>query len=76
MQHYAAFHVGLHFVQKYSSKGFSEYKRDKEMNDCIVGVRPFHSDCLDVILSLGFVKYVDCSGDSKIMFSPNEASIM
>ena len=26
MQHYAAFHLGLHFLQKYSFRGFPEYK--------------------------------------------------
>ena len=27
MQHYAAFHLGLHCLQKYSFRGFPEYKR-------------------------------------------------
>ena len=40
------------------------------MGDCIVGVGPLPSDCLDAILNLGFIKYVDCSEDFK------EASIM
>ena len=26
MQHYAAFHLGLHCLQKYSLRGFPEYK--------------------------------------------------
>ena len=37
MQQYAAFHLGLHFLQKYSFRGFPEYKGLKvESSDFIL----------------------------------------
>ena len=36
MQHYAAFHLGLHCLQKYSFRGFPEYKGlSTEISLCI-----------------------------------------
>ena len=33
MQHYAAFHLGLHFLQNYSFRGFPEYNGLRLISD-------------------------------------------
>ena len=35
MQHYAAFHLGLHCLQKYSFRGFPEYKGLMQVTMCV-----------------------------------------
>ena len=38
MQHYAAFHLGLHCLQKYSFRGFPEYKGlNNDLTHCMLG---------------------------------------
>ena len=61
MQNYAAFHLGLHCLQKYSFRGFPEYKGLNLHADISSGAR-----CQNFGLSLHlFANYVSSEGSDK-----------
>ena len=64
MQHYAAFHLGLHCLQKYSFRGFPEYKGLRSFRPVYAACCYFLQEVTVEVLVEGLKK---CSGAKGII---------